>query len=71
VPGETAPDETACEGSMSYCVAKNKNYPDKRPMGYPFARRFPAGQSIAQTIAAQKNMATRDITIKLVDSVPG
>ena len=71
VPGETAPDETACEGSMSYCGAKNKNYPDKRPMGYPFARRFPAGQSIAQTIAAQKNMATRDITIKLVDSVPG
>ena len=23
-------------GSMSYCGAKGKQYPDKRPMGYPF-----------------------------------
>jgi tyrosinase len=62
------PDAPAC-GSMSYCGAKEK-YPDSRGMGYPFDKPFPAGQSIAQTIAAQSNMATRDITIKWVDSVP-
>jgi len=39
-------------------------------MGYPFDRPFKAGHTIAQTIAAQENMAARDITIKWVDSVP-
>jgi hypothetical protein len=56
-------------GSMSYCGAKNK-YPDNRVMGYPFDRPFSGGQTIAQTIAGQKNMAARDIIIKSVDSVP-
>jgi hypothetical protein len=62
-------DDTTC-GSMSYCGAKDK-YPDSRGMGYPFDRPFPVGQSIAQTIAAQENMAARDITIRSVGSVPG
>ena len=35
---ETAPGETSCEGSMSYCGVKNQMYPDGRAMGYPFAR---------------------------------
>lgn len=72
VPDETVLANPSCDpmsGSMSYCGAKDK-YPDTRVMGYPFDRPFPAGQSIAQTIAGQKNMAARDITIKLVDSVP-
>jgi hypothetical protein len=55
---------------MSFCGVKDKKYPDSRPMGYPFDRPFPAGQTIAQTIAGQKNIATRDIIIKSVDSVP-
>jgi tyrosinase len=66
---DQVPADTTC-GSMSYCGAKDR-YPDSRAMGYPFDRPFPAGQSIAQTIAAQNNIATRDITIKSVDSVPG
>jgi tyrosinase len=44
-------------GSMSFCGARDARYPDKRPMGYPFDRRFTT--SIAQTVAAQPNMATR------------
>ena len=72
VPDETVPAGPSCDpmsGSMSYCGAKDK-YPDTRVMGYPFDRPFPAGQTIAQTIAGQKNMAARDITIKLVEVVP-
>jgi hemocyanin-like protein len=72
VPDETDLADPSCDamsGSMSYCGAKDK-YPDTRSMGYPFDRPFPAGQIVAQTIAGQKNMATRDIVIKLVDSVP-
>lgn len=58
---DLVPDDTTC-GSMSYCGAKNK-YPDSRVMGYPFDKPFTAN-SIAQTIAAQNNIATRDFTIK-------
>jgi hypothetical protein len=54
--------DSSC-GSMSYCGARDK-YPDSRGMGYPFDRRSPSNQSIAQVIAAQSNMATRDIVIK-------
>ncbi|PYQ30009.1 MAG: hypothetical protein DMF56_09800 [Acidobacteria bacterium] len=49
-------------GSMSFCGKKNVPYPDKRPMGYPFDRHWPA--AIAKTILAQKNMAARDIKIQ-------
>jgi hypothetical protein len=49
-------------GSMSYCGKKDKNYPDKLPMGFPFHRPWP--QNISQTIAATKNMAARDFTIR-------
>jgi hypothetical protein len=66
---DQVPDDSSC-GSMSYCGAKDR-YPDSRGMGYPFNLPFPAGQTIAQTIAAQQNMAARDITIKLVGAVPG
>jgi tyrosinase len=58
-------DDTTC-GSMSFCGAKDR-YPDSRFMGYPFDRPF-GNSSIAQTITAQNNMATRDITIRLVSS---
>jgi len=62
---DEVPGDTHC-GSMSFCGAKDR-YPDRRGMGYPFDRPFPAGRSIAQTIAARDNMATRDVTIRWVD----
>ncbi len=58
-------DDTTC-GSMSFCGAKDR-YPDSRSMGYPFDKPF-GNSAIAQTIAAQNNMATRGITIRLVGS---
>lgn len=54
-------------GSMSFCGARNNSYPDSREMGYPFNRPFPKNSSIAQTIAKQKNMASRDITIRWME----
>ncbi len=62
---DQVPGDSAC-GSMSYCGAKDK-YPDVRGMGYPFDRPFTVNKSIAQTIARQHNIATRDITIKWID----
>lgn len=53
----------AC-GSMSFCGARDK-YPDSRPMGYPFDAPFTGGKTVAETIAAQPNMATRDIVVRL------
>ena len=55
--------DTPC-GSMSFCGVRDSRYPDQRPMGYPFDRPFPNG--IAAAVAAQPNMATRDITIRRV-----
>jgi hypothetical protein len=49
-------------GSMSFCGKKDAAYPDRRPMGYPFDRRWANG--ISKTILAQKNMAARDIRIQ-------
>lgn len=50
-------------GSMSFCGRVNATYPDSKPMGYPFDRPFTA-RSIAETIAAQPNMAARDLRIR-------
>jgi len=50
-------------GSMSFCGARDAKYPDKRAMGYPFDRPF-SNKSIAETIAAQTNMAVTTIKIK-------
>jgi len=50
-------------GSMSFCGKRDALYPDKRPMGYPFDRKWPG--KIPDLILAQKQMAGRDIKIKL------
>jgi tyrosinase len=53
-------------GSMSFCGKQNSPYPDKRPMGYPFDRRWNGG--IVATIGAPANtsMAVCPIKVKLV-----
>jgi tyrosinase len=61
---DQVPANSSC-GSLSFCGSK-QNYPDDRPMGYPFDRPFTGGKDIAQTIAAQPNMATRDIIIQTI-----
>jgi hypothetical protein len=52
-------------GSISFCGLRDNKYPDSREMGYPFNRRFPHGDSIAETVRQQTNVATRDFNIQL------
>jgi hypothetical protein len=60
-----------CCGSLSFCGAIDR-YPDKRPMGYPFDRPFNNTLSlpISETIAANQNMAFKDISIKWYEKYP-
>ena len=54
--------------SMSFCGKMDSDYPDRRPMGYPFDRNWPDGK-IAATIAAQPAMSARDLLIQWIDPV--
>ena len=51
----------SCCGSVSFCGALDQ-YPDKRPMGYPFDRPF--NFPVTDTIMSNMNMAFRDIKIR-------
>ena len=51
-------------GSMSFCGVKDADYPDKRPMGYPFDRPFAAPVSEVFKRPDLVNVAMRDIKIK-------
>ncbi|MUZ65041.1 hypothetical protein [Agrobacterium vitis] len=48
-------------GSMSFCGVGDK-YPDARPMGYPFDRRFE--QPLAEIVARTPTMAVSNLTIR-------
>ena len=49
-------------GSMSFCGTRDRLYPDRRPMGYPFDAPF-AG-SIAESFHHKPHLALRDLTIQ-------
>lgn len=49
---------------MSFCGVKDADYPDKRPMGYPFDRPFSGKVSEALARADLIHIATRDLKIK-------
>ena len=55
-------------GSLSFCGARDANYPDIRPMGYPFDRPLANGQTMTQMAAdpARPNIAVRDLAIQTV-----
>ncbi len=48
-------------GSMSFCGARGE-YPDARPMGYPFDRRIPG--YIRSVIRDEPSMAMRDVNVR-------
>ena len=52
-----------CNDAASYCGLRDRKYPDKRAMGFPFDRLARAG---AVTLAEflTPNMKTQDVTIK-------
>lgn len=59
--------DSAC-GSLSFCGSRDTDYPDSRPMGYPFDRPLPAGRTIGQMLAdpALNNVAATGVTIRWV-----
>ncbi|EDW01982.1 phenoloxidase 2 [Drosophila grimshawi] len=64
-----APDD-ACSTAYSFCGLKDKLYPDRRTMGYPFDRRLP-NADLTELVGAFTNMAKTDLTIKFNDRTVG
>jgi tyrosinase len=58
--------DSAC-GSLSFCGARDTDYPDSRPMGYPFDRPLASG-TIGQTLddPAIAHVASTSVTIRWV-----
>ncbi len=61
---DSVPGPEHC-GSMSFCGARDE-YPDQRPMGYPFDRRF-SGGNFEETFAEEPNASSRRILIRCVN----
>lgn len=57
-----------CGDAYSFCGLKDKLYPDRRTMGFPFDRRLPANNMSALT-SSFSNLAKTDIKIIFNDTV--
>lgn len=57
-----------CGDAHSFCGLRNKLYPDKRTMGYPFDR-VNAATTLADFVTKHSNMKTAEIRIKFNDIV--
>ncbi|XP_026488582.1 phenoloxidase subunit 1 [Vanessa tameamea] len=55
----------ACNDAASYCGIRDRKYPDRRPMGFPFDRPT-AANSLADFLTP--NMAVADCTIRFTDA---
>ncbi|KAI5635514.1 hemocyanin, ig-like domain-containing protein [Phthorimaea operculella] len=58
-------NEMTCKEASSYCGLKDKLYPDRRAMGFPFDR--PAANAANITDMILPNMALQDVTIRLLN----
>ncbi|XP_072934537.1 phenoloxidase subunit 2-like [Epargyreus clarus] len=59
--------KSACVEASSFCGLRDKKYPDKRAMGFPFDRPSSTAEKIKDFILP--NMALTDITVRLQDVV--
>lgn len=57
-----------CNDADSYCGIKDKLYPDRRSMGYPFDRMPRTGVNTLQEFLTP-NMRVQDVSIKFSDKV--
>jgi len=60
----------ACSDAASFCGIRDRFYPDKRSMGFPFDR---LGRAGVDTLASfmTPNMKTQDVTVIHNDRVSG
>ncbi|GFU04311.1 hemocyanin F chain [Nephila pilipes] len=56
-------DDSKCGSSPSYCGVKDRKYPDKRAMGYPFDREIKA-RSIEEFLLPNINLQKVKIQFK-------
>jgi tyrosinase len=55
-----------CSDAASYCGVRDRKYPDKKPMGYPFDRLPRQGvNNLAQFLTP--NMRVQEVNIRLND----
>jgi hypothetical protein len=59
--------DSAC-GSLSFCGARDADYPDSRAMGYPFDRRIAGGLIVSAMLAhpGLRHVAATSVTIRRV-----
>lgn len=57
-----------CTSAASYCGIRDRQYPDRKAMGYPFDRKGRTGVSNLATFLTP-NMKTQEITITFNDRV--
>ncbi|XP_034653505.1 phenoloxidase 2 [Drosophila subobscura] len=58
----------SCSTAYSFCGLKDKLYPDRRTMGFPFDRRLP-NANLTEMVGAFQNMAKTDLKIVFNDRV--
>lgn len=56
-----------CNDSGSYCGIRDRLYPDRRNMGYPFDR-MPADGADTLARFLTPNMRVQDVTVKFTDT---
>lgn len=59
---------TGCNDAVSFCGLRDKNYPDKRKMGFPFDRVY-AIETLADFANQYSNMNIDIVTIKFENTV--
>lgn len=58
-----------CYDAHSFCGLKDKKYPDKRAMGFPFDRQIKNTASLVEFAQKYSNMTAGEVTIKFKDSI--
>lgn len=57
--------EISCKEASSFCGLRDKKYPDRRAMGFPFDRPSADATNIDDMIRNLPNIRLTDITIRL------
>uniref|UniRef100_A0A1Y9HAL1 Tyrosinase copper-binding domain-containing protein n=1 Tax=Anopheles farauti TaxID=69004 RepID=A0A1Y9HAL1_9DIPT len=67
----TSYDETAgCDDSYSFCGLRDRVYPSRRPMGFPFDRSASTTvRSLADFVAPYRNMRLATVTLRFMNTV--